>query len=118
MSVHLKTMESMSLVRTLITPEEMDEKVKDLSDYSMRETLVSYTGKTTPQVLAAWGLLLMALEDAHPDQIVAEGLSIYRVKSRAELEETVVQDLRSMRYWHPERYEDITQDMIEYGTQS
>lgn len=110
----LKKMESTSLVRSLITEEEMDDKVADLSDYSRRDTLVSYTGKMNPTILAAWGMLIVGLEEAYGDEtIVAEGLYIYKVNTRAELEDSVVDTLRSDRYWHPEKYADITPDMIQ-----
>lgn len=110
----LKIMETSSLVRSLISAEDMDSKVSDLADYSRRDTLVQYSGKINPTILSAWSMLLEGLEDAFgEDAIVAEGLAIYKVKTRAELEELVVQNLRSDRYWNPEKYADITEDMIK-----
>ncbi len=114
MSLKLKKIESPKLVRTLIDPEQMDEKVAGLSEYSRRDTLVAYTGKINPTILAAWSMLLEGLQEAYGDEaIVAEGLTVFKVKTRAELEDAVVQSLRSDRYWHPAQYADITEDMIE-----
>lgn len=114
MSRKLKKIESAKLVRTLIDPEQMDEKVADLSEYSRRDTLVAYTGKINPTILAAWSMLLEGLQEAYGDDaIVAEGLSVFKVRTRAELEDSVVENVRSDRYWHPDRYTDITEDMIE-----
>lgn len=114
MSRKLKRIESAKLVRTLIDPEQMDEKVSDLSEYSRRDTLVAYTGKINPTILAAWSMLLEGLQEAYGDDaIVAEGLSVFKVRTRAELEDSVVENVRSDRYWHPDGYTDITEDMIE-----
>ena len=114
MSRKLKKIESPKLVRTLIDPEQMDEKVTDLSEYSRRDTLVAYTGKINPTILAAWSMLLEGLQEAYGDDaIVAEGLSVFKARTRAELEDSVVENVRSDRYWHPDRYTDITEDMIE-----
>ena len=114
MSRKLKRIESSKLVRTLIDPEQMDEKVADLSEYSRRDTLVAYSGKINPTILAAWSMLLEGLQEAYGDDaIVAEGLSVFKVRTRAELEDSVVENVRSDRYWHPDEYADITEDMIE-----
>lgn len=114
MSRKLKKIESPKLVRTLIDPEQMDEKVADLSEYSRRDTLVAYTGKINPTILAAWSMLLEGLQEAYGDDaIVAEGLSVFKARTRAELEDSVVENVRSDRYWHPDGYADITEDMIE-----
>ncbi len=113
-TIHLKRYESTELVRSLIDDEQMDDLVSELSTYYSREQLVNYGGKVNPVILAGWSMLLEGLQDAYGDDaIVAEGLAIYRTKSRAELEETAVSNLRSDRYWHPGKYADITQDMIE-----
>ncbi len=113
-SIHLKKYESTELVRSLIDDDQMEHLVSQLSDYYTRDQLVSYAGKVNPEVLAGWSILLEGLQTAYGDEaILAEGFSIYRTKTRAELEETAVNNLRSDRYWHPGNYADITQDMIE-----
>jgi hypothetical protein len=109
----LKHLESESLVHSLISPEEMDVKVSELSSYSTTVALVSYSGAVNPDILAGWALLLEGIQLAYGGENVrAEGLNISRVKSRKELEDTVVQNLRSDRYYNPGNYADITSDMI------
>lgn len=91
-------------VRALISQDELDKLVADVSDYHRTTTLATYDGDVTPDVLTAWATFTRAIVSQHLDAIVGRDFKITRRLTREELEEVALASQQSQRYYHPENF--------------
>lgn len=91
-------------VRALISQDELDKLVADVSDYHRTATLATYDGDVTPDVLTAWATFTRAIVSQHLDAIVGRDFKITRRLTREELEEVALASQQSQRYYHPENF--------------
>jgi hypothetical protein len=111
----MKKYPSAESVRLVMSDEEMEKRVSELSHYDHYTTIATYTGEITRDLLIAWGQFSDAVKMRYPEMTIDRDLSIKRAKDRKELEDLVVSREQQDRYSHPEKYPDITSDEIEEG---
>jgi hypothetical protein len=91
-------------IRALIDQDQLDELVSEISDYQKTETLATYTGNSTPDILRSWAGFANVVQSIYPDATIGRDFSIKRDLTTPELEEIALSSQQSKRYYHPENF--------------
>lgn len=91
-------------VRALISQDELDKLVADVSDYHRTTTLATYDGNLTPDLIHAWAYFAQEIISVYPDAEVGRDLKVTRKLTKEELEEVALASQQSQRYYHPENF--------------
>ena len=98
---------TLDAVRALTSPEDLAGKIESIAAFVKEDTIATYTGELSPDMLHAWADFTSVILKTIPDAKMGSGeLKITRQKTRIELENYVLDEIRSDRYYHPERYPD------------
>lgn len=101
----LKHWPSTDQVREAIDANELAERVKSLPSYQTSPVvLASYTGDINPAIVHRWADFTTAVLAQYPDARLTRELTVVREKTQEELEDAVISDEQSRRYYHPEEY--------------
>jgi hypothetical protein len=90
-----------------VTPLEMQRRMTSLGTYATHEDIGSYSGETTPSIILAWAQFANTVIAECEDDVItcAKGtLKLLRSKDVSELHEQALSEVRSDRYYHPEKY--------------